>query len=281
MAVTLTSLLDNLNPAPNLASEFGFSLYLEAGGRKILFDTGSTGVFCDNAKALGVDLSALDAVVLSHGHFDHARGYTRLVEEGLTHAPLYLHRYFFTERYWHQTALDGLYEPTGSGLSQSYLMRHRVACKGICADVFPLFADAGIYIVANFARQCEFEMADPTNVAKIGGGFVVDDYRDEIALAVELAEGLLVITGCAHAGLVNICQSAAARLGRPVTAFVGGTHLAASPPARAEATLRWVNASALKTLALCHCTGEDARNTFAQGCPACVSLSTGETLTFE
>ena len=78
----IVTLIENTPGAPGCAHEHGLSLYIETGHHTLLLDTGATGAFADNAAALGLDLSRVDTVVLSHGHYDHAGGLLRLVEPG-------------------------------------------------------------------------------------------------------------------------------------------------------------------------------------------------------
>ena len=75
MSVKLSVLIENRTLSPQLQCENGFSAFVEAGGHCILFDTGDSGAFLQNAHAMGVDLSQTEAVVLSHAHFDHSRGF--------------------------------------------------------------------------------------------------------------------------------------------------------------------------------------------------------------
>ena len=87
----ITVLTENTACRESLACEHGLSLYIETGCHKILFDAGQSGAFADNAEALGIDLSAVDFAVLSHGHYDHGNGLVRFLEINGT-APIYLRR---------------------------------------------------------------------------------------------------------------------------------------------------------------------------------------------
>lgn len=278
MKVTVTALIENRSQDQALTAEFGLSLLVEAGERRILFDTGSSGAFVDNAQRLGVSLDPLDAVVLSHGHIDHCRGLRRLADTGALVAPLYVHRDFFTDRWWDKTDTEGYLEPTSSGLSMEYLLGRGVKLRAISQSCYQPFPGEELYLISSFRRVCRFEPLDPLDLVFAGGQFRVDDYRDEIALVIRKDEGLVVITGCAHNGPVNICTHAEKLLGAPVTAYVGGTHLAPSPIARAYATAEYVNSSSITTLAACHCTGADAYRAFEEICPAYRPFSTGMTL---
>ena len=97
MTLKITTLIENQpDEAGALAFEHGLSLYIEFAGKRLLFDTGQTGAFVDNARKLSVDLATLDAVVLSHGHYDHSGGFARLLPLLPANVPVYVGEGFFT-----------------------------------------------------------------------------------------------------------------------------------------------------------------------------------------
>lgn len=278
MTIKVTALIENRTNHPELTAEFGLSLLVEVEDRRILFDTGSSGAFLRNGEALGVDLTDLDAVVLSHGHIDHCRGLKAMVEGGTLTVPLYVHREFFTDRWWDKSDTEGYLEPTSSGLSVSYLLRNNVKLRALSQPVFQPFPGEEIYLISGFRRTCRFEPLDPLDMIFAGGEFRVDEYRDELVLVIRKEEGLVVITGCAHNGMVNICAHAETLFGAPVVAYIGGTHLVPSPVSRALATAEYVNGSSIRTFAACHCTGAEAYRIFEEKCPSFRQFSTGDSL---
>lgn len=279
MSVKVTVLSENISENPELEADFGLSLHIKINDRSILLDAGSTGKCLDNAKKLGIDLSSLDAAVLSHGHFDHTDGIVKLIENGITNVPLYFNRYMFCERYWYKKDDGDYYFPTMSGLSYSYLQRNKVPFKGVCTDVFKIFDDEEVYILSGIKRTCPFEEICPDDFIKTNGEFDVDTYKDECVLVIVSEDGLIVLTGCGHHGVVNICEYAAKTFGLPVKAFIGGTHLAAFDHERTEKTLEAIKNSSIKTFAAGHCTGPDAMETFKE-LPSFVPLHTGTVLDF-
>ena len=96
MSVTVTALSENISEIPGLEPDFGLSLHIKLNDKTILLDAGSTGKCLDNAKKLGIDLASLDAMVLSHGHFDHTDGVIKLIENGMTNI-LYFAWYLLSE----------------------------------------------------------------------------------------------------------------------------------------------------------------------------------------
>lgn len=175
MDVNVTALIENRSANPELAFEFGLSLLVEAGGRRILFDAGSSGAFADNAARLGVNLEGVDAAVLSHGHYDHCLGLCRLVEAGGLKAPLYVHRDFFTDRWWDKGDSDGYYYPTSSGAGRALHCAPTAYCCGPLAQpVFQPFPGEELYLLSGFRRACRFEPMDPADLVFTGSGFRVD-----------------------------------------------------------------------------------------------------------
>ena len=198
MSVTVTALSENISENSALEADFGLSLHISVNGRSIMLDAGSTGTCLENAKKLGIDLSSLDAIVLSHGHFDHTDGILCLIENGISNIPLYFNRYMFSERYWYKKDDENYYFPTMSGLSPQYLKRMRVPFMGVCDSIFQLFD--GVYILSNIERTCPFEEICPDDVIKSGNEFITDDYRDECVVALDDGDGLIILTGCGRDG---------------------------------------------------------------------------------
>lgn len=100
MELKITTLIEN-QPGQDgrLAFEHGLSLFIEFAGKRLLFDTGQTGAFADNAEKLSIDLSQLDAVILSHGHYDHSGGLARLLPLLSPGTPIYAGKEFFAAKY--------------------------------------------------------------------------------------------------------------------------------------------------------------------------------------
>ena len=94
----LVTLMENTTGREDLTCEHGLSLYIEACGKKILFDAGQTGAFADNAQKLGVDLKSVDLAILSHGHYDHSGGLMRFLQINDT-AKVYVHKDAFNPHF--------------------------------------------------------------------------------------------------------------------------------------------------------------------------------------
>ena len=135
MSVTVTALIEN-QTSGNLKAENGLSLWIDIDGTPVLFDTGASGAFMDNADALGIPVRTVKEVILSHGHIDHCGGFFRFLKEAEGPYMLYLHRDSFKERYWYRDDDGGYYYPTASGLTEDFLMRNRIPFRAVAPDRF-------------------------------------------------------------------------------------------------------------------------------------------------
>lgn len=263
--VRITALMDNVRSENKaLTAEHGLSYLLEWDGHSLLFDCGAGDAPLRNAHRLGRRLQGLDAVVLSHSHYDHAAGYRDLIEAGLGSRVLYTGPCFFEPKF----ARDGVrYTDLSAGFDESFLagngITHRVV-EGQC-EIAP-----GVFLVGGFARTHAFETIPERFVRQTPDGFVPDDFADEICLALAAGDGLAVLVGCSHPGILNMIEQVHAVLGRPVRAVFGGTHLAEAGQERIDATVKGLRALGLETLGLGHCSGEAAecavRAAGANGC---------------
>ena len=215
-----------------LIAEHGFSVLVtvtKAGrAHRILFDTGTSpdGVV-ENMRRLDVDPGSIEAIVCSHGHFDHTTGLDGLIRAvGRTSMPVLIHPHFWRRR---RVAIPGR-EP------QEIPTTSRQALSGagfeIIEDRQPSFLlDGSVLITGEVPRVTGYEPGFPPQEAWLGGSWEPDPLvLDDQALIVSVAgKGLIVITGCGHAGVVNICRYASAADPRPA-AVRGDRRL---PPQRA------------------------------------------------
>lgn len=270
MELKITTLIENQpDDTGKLAYEHGLSLYIEFDGKRILFDTGQTGAFADNARKLGVDLSALSAVILSHGHYDHSGGVPRLLPLLTAGTPVYTGKGFFDLKYKRlDPALSGsentLFQYNGNPFPPDIFCAYPVSLTQVDSPFLQL--TSRIFLLGSFPRSTSFEQANPRFFVSSSSGFCQDDFPDELALGLLTEKGLVLVSGCAHPGIINMLHAAADRMKAPAYAVIGGTHLVEAGTERLEKTLEAFRDLGLSRIAVSHCTGrageECIRNTF-------------------
>lgn len=248
----IMSLMDDmLTGRKDLFCEHGLSMHIAYGGKNILFDCGSSEKTLYNAQKLGADLSKLDAVVLSHSHYDHAGGFRYLAERYPVRR-VYTGPGFFEPKY---SAGEVCCRNLSASFDRGFLEEK---CIENCpvAGVEELFP--GVWAISGFPRLEPMETTPKRYVRLTDGGLVPDDFRDEICLALETQAGLVLLVGCAHPGIVNMAKQVRAVLGKPIHAVLGGIHLSKAEPGRVEKTVDALERLGVKLLGFGHCSGDCA-----------------------
>jgi len=257
-ALKITVLVTNVAGDPRLGDgEWGFSALVEADGHKILYDTGaSPNMVITNAKALHIDLSDVEDVVLSHNHSDHVGGLMALRREFAKANPRAMSRV-------HVGA--GIFEPrldqAGEDHNGLRLIREEyLATGGVfivhdkSTELFP-----GVWLTGPVPRPNAEKNWFPGLSLATAKGRVEDNVPEDSALVFNTNEGTVILTGCGHAGIVNIVEYARTIDGdKPLLGVVGGLHLFAA----SDQTLAWTGAKLksyrIENLLAGHCTGIEA-----------------------
>ncbi len=260
-----------LNPPKTLLAEHGFSCLLKvcSGSEEhvVLIDAGiSTTCFFNNVNVLGLDLSKVESVVLSHGHLDHFGALVEFLNGAKKGIPLVLHPDAFLER-----ALN----IPNSGRLTDFPVLDKAALKetGVAlheAKGASMLASGLVLVSGEVERVTDFEKGFPWSEAKIDDQWVVDPFRDDQGVVVKLKrKGLVVIGGCSHAGIINTVKHAqkVARTDK-VHAVLGGFHLTGPlfEPI-IEPTIAEMKKIGPDFVIPMHCTGWKAINRFAQEMP--------------
>lgn len=241
----LTVLTENLVNRRGLLAEHGLSVLVEANGRRILFDVGQTDVFLRNARALGISLHELDAVVLSHGHYDHGGGLEYLLREGIT-APVYAGEGAGEAKWCRER--DGSLRHIGISLNAETVE---------AAEFEEIFPD--IFLLGRIPKLADFEGVSPVFAVSRNGKTVQDEMRDEQLLVVREGGKLHVIAGCCHVGIVSSLMHVQKHfLGEPLGMVFAGMHLRSAGKARIHATIEAIGRLNPECLVPVHCTGMPA-----------------------
>lgn len=265
----ITTLMDDRPSGQRaLIHEHGLSYFIEGEDHRFLFDCGAGPHPWENARHLGRSLRELDAVVLSHGHYDHGGGFRYLVEQGDGGETLYTGKGFFEPKF----SFDGVkYTDLSAGFDRAFLDRHGISHREV-TDVTELFS--GVYLIGGFSRKNEFEKIPARFVRQTKDGMQPDDFGDEICVALDLGGKIAMLVGCSHPGILNMAQHVKAVLGLPIWAVFGGTHLAEADQGRAELTVSRLREMGLEIFGLSHCSGEKVEEILRQT-PGIVSCHMG------
>jgi 7,8-dihydropterin-6-yl-methyl-4-(beta-D-ribofuranosyl)aminobenzene 5'-phosphate synthase len=264
----ITTLVENdLGPGPEeLEKEFGLSLLIEHAGQRILFDAGAAGAAVRNASRLGIDLRQVDAVVLSHHHFDHGGGLPAFLAIN-ARAKVYLRPPPTGEPYFRALWVVSRHVGLEEGLVERF--RDRFVFVDAFTEILP-----GVHIVTDLAHRHELPKGDRHLYLKQADGYVRDPFTHELVMVVRDDDGLVAFTGCGHSGVLNMIEAVTTSFpGERIKAVVGGFHLIGMPAPETMAGSRdemIALAQQLRALPVdaywtAHCTGHKAFGILQQG----------------
>ncbi|WP_411675978.1 MBL fold metallo-hydrolase [Caproicibacter sp.] len=243
-------LCNNYVARGRLLAEHGLSLWIERNGTSILFDAGQTDVWLRNAHTLGLKPESANAVVLSHGHYDHCGG--------LEHFPFQESSamvYVTPQAFQKKLTLDanGAYRDIGMPwrLGDSPESEGRVASTEGKTEILP-----GVWTLGNIGSYNSFESVQDCFFTEEGAERVPDHMEDEQILVVKDGDGLAIFSGCSHRGVVNCVEHVRACFpGKKILSLVAGMHLNGEGPERIQKTLEYFSQSDLQKVIPLHCTG--------------------------
>lgn len=255
-----------------LTAEHGLSFFIENDKSKVIFDMGQGPNFLTNARKMGIDPATAEVVALSHGHYDHTGGFRSLVDAGFR-GKVVTGKGFFDSKY----GTDGIsMEFLGNDFQESYLGENGL--EHMVVDVEKREIAPGVFALSCFRRTTPSEIPNPRFLVERGGKFEIDDFGDEICLAVAIKGGYALILGCSHPGIENILRSAKANLDEPIKVVIGGTHLVEASEEKVESFIAYVRESGIETIGVSHCTGRKAVGAIFDSGLKCFRNTTGHSL---
>lgn len=266
---TLSCLVDNntLDKA-RFQAEHGVAFSIQNPSGHILFDTGQSGdVLVHNAAQLGIDLGQVEALALSHAHYDHCGGLEAFLQRAQPGISFYAHSDLFRPRY---SFKNGEKRSIGMRMTKSELAQR----TSLHLSTEPVEILPGLWTTGEITGRTEFEGRSSYHYIQSGKDWLPDPYRDDMALVAEVQGGLVVICGCCHAGLLNTLAHVRRIFNKKITAIIGGAHLASVSEENLEhaiSILRLTSAGDVPYLYLNHCTGERALAALAKAFPGRVN----------
>lgn len=259
-------LIDNKpHPEMNLLSEHGLSIYFEADGLKWLFDVGASNNFFVNAEHLGINISDIDYLVLSHGHSDHTGGLGKFLEVN-SRAQIIMSANIRGENFYSHR----FEEKRNIGIDHSVI--EKSSNRFIFADNNMMISkNAGV--VLRFPRKFDTPKSNKNLTLENSDGETPDEFQHEVALCVNSPNGFIVFSGCSHNGILNILETCTNFFHHSrVLACIGGTHLRDS-----DSLNTYESATEIKNtgrailhnypgmqLITGHCTGDKAKKLLSQ-----------------
>jgi 7,8-dihydropterin-6-yl-methyl-4-(beta-D-ribofuranosyl)aminobenzene 5'-phosphate synthase len=275
----LTVLMDNTATldTPYL-SESGLSFLIETDDAKVVFDTGYSPIFLSNAKKMGIDLTDITLVAISHGHNDHTNGLPalgKLLHRKGKRVPVVLHPTCLEKKWWKNK--DGSLEEIG-------MPTDRVTLE-LYFDIVPVKKPTAIgnslYFLGPIPREDQ-KANEPIGLVTNQENVLVPDYvTDDSAIVYDGKDGLVIINGCAHSGLVNIlCYTKELFPQKPIAAVIGGFHMLSKDLVWLQDTADKIKTFEPRSIYPCHCTDEASRaylrSRFGLG-----TIGVGSTLSFK
>jgi len=221
----IKTLVENISEKPELGAEHGLCLYIETKRHKILFDTGASKIFAENALKMGVDLAAVDIVILSHGHYDHGGGIRTFLTLNQT-AKIYMQQNAFQNHFSHSIFSQQKY----IGLDQGLLPNSRF--------VFVengLIIDEELELFSKIAGNRFSPSGNQDLYMEMNGELQQDDFSHEQDLIISENGKTLLVVGCAHRGIVNIVDQFKQERKKMPDVVIGGFHLYNGAAKRDEA----------------------------------------------
>jgi 7,8-dihydropterin-6-yl-methyl-4-(beta-D-ribofuranosyl)aminobenzene 5'-phosphate synthase len=264
----ITVLVENTARGPDVLAEHGLSYWIEYQGRHVLLDTGQGGVLLNNGYRLGISLREIEALVLSHGHYDHTGGAADALK---TNRPIsvYVHPAAFTRKFIRNS--DGTVREIGMPYLSDKTVRN--SRNRLIATDQPTTVFDGLTATGPVPRLTDFE--------DTGGAFFLDEactkpdpLEDDQSFFFSTAKGTVVLLGCAHSGIVNTLHYIRQLTdNQPIFTIIGGMHLIGASAERIKRTIEELQRLGVERLAPAHCTGMPATvalwNAFPGRCQSC------------
>ncbi len=251
MGVKFTTLSENTVSGVGFMGEWGLSILVETDESTVLLDTGPGSSATYNAERLKIDLTKVEKIVLSHGHFDHTGGLKEILPktgsvEIIAHPDVWALKY----------SLPKGQKPRKIGIP---FPREELECLGasFTLNPEPVWITDNIVTTGEIPMITDFEEIDSNLYVEDEGEKIPDELLDDRSIIVKTEVGLIVFSGCAHRGIINTLYHAREITGEErVYAVIGGTHLIRSSDRRVALTISELKRLGVQKIGVSHCTGQ-------------------------
>jgi 7,8-dihydropterin-6-yl-methyl-4-(beta-D-ribofuranosyl)aminobenzene 5'-phosphate synthase len=244
---------NSAGPVPGILGEHGFSVLIEREGTTLLFDTGQGKSILNNLECLQKNPGRVGSIALSHGHYDHTGGLKQVLQQ-CGKVDVFCHPGVFSERFAAiKTGGRTTYRSAGIPFQRAELegLGARFVFNTAWSEIGP-----GVYLCGEVPRATDFEKDDQRLKVRAHDGYKQDTIVDDQCLVLESAQGLVVILGCAHSGLINTLNYITAQLsGKSIHIIIGGTHMGFLDEAQVEETIKHLHHISFEKIGVSHCTG--------------------------
>jgi len=219
--IEIINLYSNIaRPGSNLTGDHGQSFLIKTGDERILMDTGSSGkILLHNMRSLGIEPDMITSIILSHGHYDHTAGLPDFLDARTKSDPLQVVAHPDIRE---KKRLKFLFIKRSIGFPE--LTAEQEAKLNFIFDKEPREMEH-LRTTGEIKERKERDGVEPNAQHLENGKFVVDPVHDDLSVIISTASGQVIITGCAHAGILNICNHAKKTSDQPIRAIIGGTHM--------------------------------------------------------
>lgn len=254
MTIRITILCENTVNVPlPVIGEHGFAAFIETEWGNYLFDTGQGFTILQNAQCLKKDLSSIKSIFLSHGHYDHTGGLQHVLKlkDKVT---VFAHPHIFDKKY---ALLKTNGTDTQKYIGMKFPKEHyeKQGAQFVFTSSLSEL-EKGISVTGEIPRRTAFEKGDPRLLVTNNGNLVPDPLLDDQSLIVRTKQGLVVVLGCAHAGLINTIEYVLDHFkGEKLHALIGGTHLGFLKDDQIDQTITYLKDYDFSIIGASHCTG--------------------------
>ena len=259
MKLTITTLSENTASTSGYAAEWGLSIFIQTDNMNLMLDTGLGLAILRNADMAKIPLNSVDKIVLSHAHADHTGGLREVLQRA-RHPEIIAHPAVWVPKY---KKMENDPSPVFNGIPFAQQELEKYASFTLSKD--PVRITDNIMTCGEVERQTDFETIEPYFFRKEQDGLTPDDFPDDRGLVFKTDKGLVIVSGCAHRGIINTILHAREITGETrVHTVIGDTHLYPKKDAQIEQTARALNELGVQHIGVSHCTGLKAASKLSQ-----------------